>query len=286
MLPGGVLIGWVEESLGVVEFVGAAGEGQLGWGDPMQRHTVDKRLECRHAPTATAARTSATSANTAAAGTPRRAAVYVRVSLDATGEGLGVQRQEQDARAIIEARGWTLAGVYSDNSISASDARRHRPGYEALRRDHEAGLFDAVIVWDLDRLTRQARQLEDWIDAAEGRGLALVTANGEADLTTDAGRLFARIKAAVARSEVERKSARHRRALQQHAQAGKAPHGRALFGYTTTGEVVPGEAEAVRRVFAAFDAGESLKSLARGLTDRACRRGWAGRGTPGPSATC
>ena len=47
----------------------------------------------------------------------RRAAIYVRISLDSTGEGLGVQRQEEDARAIIEARGWTLAGVYSDPSI-------------------------------------------------------------------------------------------------------------------------------------------------------------------------
>ena len=29
--------------------------------------------------------------------------------------------------------------------------------------------------------------IQDWIDRAEGRGLAIVTSNGEADLTTDAG---------------------------------------------------------------------------------------------------
>ncbi|WP_267888213.1 recombinase family protein [Mycobacterium ostraviense] len=50
-------------------------------------------------------------------------------------------------------------------------------------------MFDALVVWDLDRLTSQPRQLEDWIDAAEGRGLALITTNGEADLTTDGGRM-------------------------------------------------------------------------------------------------
>lgn len=49
--------------------------------------------------------------------------------------------------------------------------------------DYEAGKFTASICWDLDRLTRQPRELEDWIDAAKFRGLALVTANGEADLT-------------------------------------------------------------------------------------------------------
>ncbi|MFZ2509680.1 MAG: recombinase family protein, partial [Gordonia sp. (in: high G+C Gram-positive bacteria)] len=128
----------------------------------------------------------------------RRAAIYTRISLDASGDGLGVTRQEEDARAIVSSRGWEVAGVWSDNSISASDARKVRPGYDALVRAWEAGAFDALVVWDLDRLTRQPRQLEDWIDRAEGRGLAIVTSNGEADLTTDAGRLFARIKAAVA----------------------------------------------------------------------------------------
>lgn len=92
-------------------------------------------------------------------------------------------------------------------------------------RDFEAGLWDALIVYDLDRLTRQPRQLEDWIDAAEGRSLQLVTTNGVADLTTDGGRLFARIKLAVARGEVERQSARQTRAQQQRAEQGRPAKG-------------------------------------------------------------
>jgi DNA invertase Pin-like site-specific DNA recombinase len=198
----------------------------------------------------------------------RRAAIYVRISLDSTGEGLGVQRQEEDARAIIEARGWTLAGVYRDNSISASDSKKFRPRYAELQRDYAEGLFDALVVWDLDRLTRQPRQLEDWIDAAEGRGLALVTTNGEADLTADGGRMYARIKLAVARAEIERKSARHKRALQQHAQAGKVPHGPRLFGYTTDGNVEPKESVIVIDIFERFYGGESLRSLVRLLEDQ------------------
>jgi site-specific DNA recombinase len=198
----------------------------------------------------------------------RRAAIYVRISLDSTGEGLGVQRQEEDARAIIEARGWALAGVYSDNSISASDSKKFRPGYAELQRDYAEGLFDALVVWDLDRLTRQPRQLEDWIDAAEGRGLALVTTNGEADLTTDGGRMYARIKLAVARAEIERKSARHRRALKQHAEAGRIPHGPRLFGYTAGGNIEPTESVIVADIFERFYAGESLRSVTRLLQDQ------------------
>lgn len=162
----------------------------------------------------------------------RRAAVYLRISLDQTGEGLAVARQREQCQQIIEQRGWTAVAEFVDNSISASDARKNRPGYDALVKAYEAGRFDALVTYDLDRLTRQPRQLEDWVDAAEGKGLALVTANGEADLTTDAGRLFARIKMAVARSEVERKSARQKAAALQRAQLGRPPLGVRLTGYT------------------------------------------------------
>jgi DNA invertase Pin-like site-specific DNA recombinase len=197
----------------------------------------------------------------------RRAATYLRISLDATGEGLAVERQRRQCRAIVKARGWESVGEYVDNSISASDARRNRPGYNALVSDLDAGMFDAVVCYDLDRLTRQPRQLEDWIEAAERRGLALVTANGEADLTTDAGRLFARIKLAVARSEVERKSQRQRDAARQRSELGKPPLGVRLTGYTPKGELVPEEAELVKRIFADFLTTRNLRKVARALND-------------------
>lgn len=197
----------------------------------------------------------------------RKAAVYLRISLDATGEGLAVERQRKECRAIIESRGWEVHREYVDNSISASDARKNRPGYDHLVRDYQAGHFDALVCYDLDRLTRQPRQLEDWIDAAESRGLALVTANGEADLTTDAGRLFARIRLAVARAEVERKSARQRSAARQRSELGKPPLGVRLTGYTTRGELVPDEADVVRRIFDSFLELRNLRKVARALED-------------------
>lgn len=197
----------------------------------------------------------------------RQAAVYLRISLDATGEGLAVERQRKECRAILEARGWEAVDEYVDNSISASDARKNRPGYDRLVKDYDAGRFDALICYDLDRLTRQPRQLEDWIEAAEHRGLALVTANGEADLTTDAGRLFARVRLAVARAEVERKSARQRAAARQRSELGKPPLGVRLTGYTPQGELVPDEAEVVKRIFSDFLEAKNLRAVARSLEE-------------------
>ena len=211
--------------------------------------------------------------------------MYLRISIDRTGEMLAVERQREDCLSICEARGWQVLGEYVDNSVSASDARKARPGYDELVKAYDAGMFDALVCYDLDRLTRQPRQLEDWIDRARDRGLVIVTANGEADLSTDAGMMFARIKAAVARAEVDRKSARQRRAAQQRADKGRPPTGVRLTGYTAAGDVVPREAEIVRRIFEQFAAGESLKGIAAGLqADRVkTRRG--GRWSPSSITT-
>jgi site-specific DNA recombinase len=198
---------------------------------------------------------------------PVRAAIYLRVSLDATGEHLAVARQREDCRRIAAERGWTISAEYVDNSVSASDKRKDRPEYDRMVAAFAAGEFDALICWDLDRLTRQPRQLEDWIDAAEERGLLLTTANGEADLSTDGGRLFARIKASVARAEVERKSARQKRAALQRSENGRPPMGVRLTGYETDGTPIPHEAEIVRTMFERFHAGDSLRGVTAWLTD-------------------
>jgi site-specific DNA recombinase len=209
-----------------------------------------------------------------------RCAIYLRISLDATGEGLAVERQREDCRRIAEQRGWTIIREFVDPSISASDRRKARPGYDELVAAYEAGEFDALVCWDLDRLTRQPRQLEDWIDAATDRGLLLVTANGEADLSTDGGRMFARIKASVARNEVERKSARQQRAALQRSERGRPPLGVRLTGYTVGGETVEYEAAIVRQMFERFAVGDSLRSLAAWLTENGIPTRRGGRWNP------
>lgn len=196
------------------------------------------------------------------------AAIYARISLDSTGEGLAVERQLDDARALAAARGWAVVGEYVDNSISASKRNATRPRYEAMREAYGRGEFEAVICYDLDRLTRQPRQLEDWIEDAEERGLKLVTSNGEADLATDGGRMFARIKAAVARQEIERKGARQRRANDQRAAAGIPHKSHRVFGWEPDGLALrESEAQHLREAAAAILAGGTIRAECKRLNE-------------------
>jgi site-specific DNA recombinase len=192
-----------------------------------------------------------------------RAAIYLRISEDRYDDRLAITRQRADCLRIVRERGWSVAGEYIDNDLSASNRRKVRPEYDRLTEDFNAGSFDALVCYDLDRLTRQPRQLEDWIDAAEERGLVLVTANGEADLSTDSGRMFARVKVAFARSEIETKSRRQKSQIQQRLASGRPIlGGKRRYGFLGDHMTEqPIEAAIVRQMYEDVVAGTSLHRI-------------------------
>ncbi|MGP5376954.1 recombinase family protein [Brachybacterium alimentarium] len=205
---------------------------------------------------------------------PTRAAIYNRVSLDKEADEQAVTRQNDAAVALAEHRGWEVVDTFTDNSISASKRDVIRPAYEKMLSDYRAGHFTVIIVQDLDRLTRQPRQLEDWIDEAERGDLRIVTLNGEADLGTDGGRMYARIKAAVARGEVERKGERQKLANTQRAQAGHWQFSRRPYGYERRDGavvVVEEEAEVLREAYRRVNAGETYYAIGEDLNERGVR---------------
>lgn len=205
-----------------------------------------------------------------------RAVIYARISLDQTGEGRSVARQEQACRSLADARGYEVVRVETDSQSAYTD--RVRPGWERVKAAAERGEVDVILAWQLDRVTRSMAELEQLIDLTERSGASLVTVSGELDLTSSTGRMLARILGAVARAEVETKAARQRLANQQRAAEGKPwPSGPTLFGYGPGGVVVQTEAEAIRE--ASYDVlnGVSCYRVAKrwseaGLFPRSTRR--------------
>ena len=174
---------------------------------------------------------------------------------------MAVARQLEDCLRLCADKGRDVAEIYEDNDTSATKGfRKH---YQRMLQDIRDGNLDAVAVWDLDRLHRQPIELEEFIALADKKSLALATVGGETDLSTDGGRLFARIKGAVARAEIERKKARQQRASLQRAQSGRGWGPRA-FGYNgdhNNPELVPDEAAAVRHAYHDVLAGDSVYSV-------------------------
>jgi site-specific DNA recombinase len=155
----------------------------------------------------------------------RRVALYLRISDDRDGTGLGVKRQEEDGRALIERLGWRLVEVYCDNDTSAFSGKR-RPRYQEMLKAIETEEADAIVAWAPDRLHRSPRELESFIELIEEFGVAIQTCqSGEWDLSTPSGRAVARTLGAWARYESEHKSARIRRKIQQLVEDGAISNG-------------------------------------------------------------
>jgi site-specific DNA recombinase len=196
--------------------------------------------------------------------------VYCRISDDRAGQGLGVKRQEEDARSYAKSRGWEVVDVYVDNDISAYSGRR-RPGYERLLGDLQDGRINAVVAWHPDRLHRSPLELERFIQVVEVTRAKIGTVRaGEYDLSTPSGRMAARIVGAVARGESEHKSDRIRRKHEELAAAGQGRGGGTRpFGFQSDRLTVdPGEAELVREAARRILAGETIRAVCADWTAR------------------
>ena len=93
-------------------------------------------------------------------------------------------RQLEDCQRLAEARGWTVVERYVDQDVSAYTGAV-RPEYGRLWADIEGRALDAVAIYRADRLHRQPRELEAFIDLCEAVGLTNVASvGGDLDLTT------------------------------------------------------------------------------------------------------
>ncbi|MFD5543061.1 recombinase family protein [Streptomyces sp. NPDC127079] len=78
-----------------------------------------------------------------------------------------------------------------------------RPVFEGALEDLNRGVapngerLDGLIVYDIDRLTRDNRRLEDAIEVMQNFGRPIIDITGTLDLLTDNGRTVARIVTAT-----------------------------------------------------------------------------------------
>jgi DNA invertase Pin-like site-specific DNA recombinase len=188
-----------------------------------------------------------------------KTAIYIRNSLDRDMNKVSPEYQRTALTKLCRERFDCPDPIeYMDRGVSATKGTR--PRYLEMCEDIANGVIGRVAVWDLDRLHRQPRELEDFIDLADKYSVELANVGGDVDLSTPSGRMFARMKGTVARYEVEQKSARQKAANAERAKRGKAWVMRS-FGYDGD-ELVKHEADAIRNAYRDLLSGASLMSIA------------------------
>jgi site-specific DNA recombinase len=193
----------------------------------------------------------------------------------------GVTRQKEDIVTLAGKLGVDIVKWYEENDTTAFKKKRIRlpngrsvwrvirPEFREMLEDYEDGKIDGVIFYDLDRLARQPRDLEDLIDLVEYYKRPVATVTGELDLRTANGRTMARVLVAMANKSSEDTSRRVARAKLQEAQQGgnASPHHGRRFGYTPDRRIVEAEATLIREGAKRVLAGESWTSLSRFYQD-------------------
>ncbi|MFC7505962.1 recombinase family protein [Nocardioides sp. GCM10030258] len=202
-----------------------------------------------------------------------RTAIYVRQSLDRTGEGAAVDRQLRECNELAESHGWTVTEVYRDNDASAT--KGPRPGWTRLLQDLDAGRYDVLVCWSTDRLYRRLRDLADLLEVAERRALRIASVKAaDLDLSTPAGRMLAGMLGSAARYEVEQKGARQVAANRDRARRGVSLWTRRPFGFDRDGHsvtIVESEAAEIRKAVEQLLSGETIAAVARDWNARGVR---------------
>lgn len=158
-------------------------------------------------------------------GSPRRAALYLRVStLDQTTEN-----QRLELEHVAERAGWIIAEVYEDAGISGAKGRDRRPAFDRLLKDAARRRFDVIAAWSVDRLGRSLPHLVSFLEDIHGYGIDLYLHQQGIDTTTPAGKAMFQMLGVF--SEFERAMIRERvnaglaRAKANGKRLGRAPHG-------------------------------------------------------------
>ena len=216
-------------------------------------------------------------------GMPNTAATYCRISYDPKGTEAGVDRQQADTDALAERLGFQVVERITDNDRSASRGAPRREGFDHLLGLASTGQVDAVVVYDLDRFSRNPDELGPWIDAAERHGVQILSTGSVIDLATSDGVFSARLLLAVAEKESKNISRRVEREARSAAEKGTPRWSTRPFGFERDGSHVIAEADELRAIYNDVIAGRSMASIAFDLNDRAVEK--PGRGDRWQSAT-
>jgi DNA invertase Pin-like site-specific DNA recombinase len=194
-----------------------------------------------------------------------RAVIYARFSTD-----LQRDRSIEDQQALCEAyaarEGFSVFRLYSDKARSGASIFG-RDGLLSLMDDARAGLFDAVVVEALDRISRDQEDLAGIYKRLSFAGVKLIAVH---DGTADAVQIGVRgLLGSLFLADLAHKV---RRGLQGVIRDGRHAGGKA-YGYKPVpgkpGELFIDEAEAavVRRIFTDYVEGSSPRAIARRLNE-------------------
>ena len=119
----------------------------------------------------------------------KRVATYVRVSTEEQArEGASLEAQRDYLRLWAERESWEVAAEYEDKGRSGKDL--NRPGLRRALQDARDGLWDGLLIYHNDRLSRNTEDALAIARTLRRARVALLCGNVGVDLSTPEGALM------------------------------------------------------------------------------------------------
>ena len=201
-----------------------------------------------------------------------RVAIYARVSSEAQAARGTIGSQLEVLVSRTASEGHEVVATYTDDGYSG--ARLDRPGLDAMRDAAEGGAFDAVWCLSPDRLARSFPYQVLIIDELSRLGVPVIFTDSPPIDDDPQARLLIQMQGVIAEYERAKIAERHRRGKLYRVRAGEAIFWKVPYGYrrvarSDTGparlEVYEPEAVVIRRIFAEYTSGTSLRQIIRHL---------------------
>lgn len=162
---------------------------------------------------------------------PNAAIIYTRVSSKAQEDGASLEDQERAGRQLAESRGyevsdqWVLREVWTGTQLA-------RPLLDRARASIREGKAAALVVWTVDRLSRDPVHVLLIAEECDRMGIPLLFVQEPADFSLE-GQLLTFVRGWASKLENVRRAERSRIGKRAKAQAGRLPQGdgAGLYGY-------------------------------------------------------
>ena len=201
--------------------------------------------------------------------------IYVRVSTEEQAkEGFSIRAQEQKLKDYARIKEWAIHKIYIDEGISGKNIT-DRPQINQLIKDIKKGLIKNVLIFKIDRLTRNTSDLIYLINLFNEYNCAFNSLCESIDTQTPSGRMFIKIIGIFAEFERENIVERTKLGFERKVKEGYSLCTRtASYGYTRNigdkiQKINEKEAVIVREVFDMFvHHGKSFLDIAKNLNER------------------
>ncbi len=207
-----------------------------------------------------------------------RVIIYTRVSSEDQVKNYSLGTQRPECIAFAQAQGWTVVDTVTEAQTATNN---DRPAFQRVLSRIEAGEADTLLVHTQDRFSRDMTDTLNDLRRLRRVGAGVWTVmGGQLKIETAIEQIMTVFGAFGGQKVIEDMRERAMRGQRGRADAGRLMGGRAPYGYRYPQEERypdgrlqkwrleenPETAPVVRRIFAEYLAGRSVRSIAAGLT--------------------